>query len=52
MDKLVSFIIIILCIYLSYEYCSIIEGQINKPALIFRKIEDEEIKNQISKLNG
>lgn len=33
MDKLVSFMIIILCIYLSYEYCSIIEGQINKPAL-------------------
>ena len=26
--------------------------QINKPYLIFRKIEDEEIKNQINKLNS
>ena len=32
MDKLVSFIIIILCIYLSYEYCVRIEGQANRPA--------------------
>jgi len=32
MDKLVSFMIIILCIYISYKYCSIIEGQANKPA--------------------
>lgn len=32
MDKLVSFMIIILCIYLSYEYCYRIEGQSNKPA--------------------
>ena len=27
-------------------------NKINKPELIFRKIEDEEIKNQLKKLKG
>ena len=33
MDKITSFIIIILCIYISYEYCSVnvIEGQDSDP---------------------
>jgi hypothetical protein len=35
MDKITSFIIIILCIYISYEYCSVnvIEGQASDPGI-------------------
>ena len=35
MDKITSFIIIILCIYISYEYCSVnvIEGQTSGPGI-------------------
>ena len=28
------------------------QNKINKPELIFRKIEDEEIENQVEKLKG